>query len=183
MSRTLVLAAIRFYRRWLSPRKGFRCAAGLRTGRDSCSDFGLRAFRKAGVWRGLWLMQRQFDRCAVAAAGLRRHTDADAAAGRTLRWGQRGILDCGADCGPDCGDFDCGDALDVADCGCDLGNSRSRADRSRRCCRRDSRCCPGGGRRREEAALERALARQRERRARAAAGPAHGLDPQGKPRP
>ena len=34
------LAAIRFYQRWISPYKGFRCAYGAHSGRCSCSTLG-----------------------------------------------------------------------------------------------------------------------------------------------
>jgi putative component of membrane protein insertase Oxa1/YidC/SpoIIIJ protein YidD len=36
----LALAAIRGYQRWISPRKGFRCALRTATGGDSCSAYG-----------------------------------------------------------------------------------------------------------------------------------------------
>lgn len=35
---------IKAYRRWISPRKGFRCAHAAMTNGESCSDVGLRVF-------------------------------------------------------------------------------------------------------------------------------------------
>lgn len=130
---TALLGLIRFYRRHLSHRKGYRCAWGQASGRDTCSGVGLRAVRRTGAWRGLLLMQRQFDRCTLAA---------EAAAGpyRRLRPlpAQRGDCDCGVP------DFDCGGEgggrcrplgwlFEFADCcSCDCGGNREqRAQRAR----------------------------------------------------
>lgn len=41
VARALVLAAVRVYRRHLSHRKGYHCACGRLTGRDTCSGVGL----------------------------------------------------------------------------------------------------------------------------------------------
>ena len=157
MTRALAVAAIRGYQRFLSPRKGFRCAFGVHTGRGSCSGVGLRAFRRAGVWRGFALLRRQFDRCTMAAADLR-----EAGVYRRLRppAAQRGDCDLGCDGCPDnlCGDLVAGacDVLDFADC-CDR-NQRREAEVKRRA----------------EAARERARQRQAEREARRRAGGTRG---------
>ena len=131
---TALLGLIRFYRRHLSHRKGYRCAWGQASGRDTCSGVGLRAVRRTGAWRGLLLMQRQFDRCTLAA---------EAAAGpyRRLRPlpAQRGDCDCGVpdfDCGGEGGGRRCrplGWLFEFADCcSCDCGGNREqRAQRAR----------------------------------------------------
>lgn len=136
-----LLGLIRFYRRHLSHRKGYRCAWGQATGRDTCSGVGLRVVRRAGAWRGLLLMRRQFDRCTLAASA----TAATPAAGpyRRLRPlpAQRGDCDCGVP------DFDCSVGsgrcrplgwlswlLEFADCcSCDWpgSNREQRAQRAR----------------------------------------------------
>lgn len=104
MLRQLLVQLILFYQRHLSPRKGYRCAYGAHTGRHTCSSFGLRAVRKAGAVRGLRLIQRQFDRCALAAAEMRvEQASLRRAPTGPLRH-QRGFVDC-----------DCGDVA-----GCDL---------------------------------------------------------------
>lgn len=64
--RFLLLAAIRFYQRWLSPRKGFSCAYRLQTGRASCSTLGYRAVRRFGVREGWGVLQLRFGECAAA---------------------------------------------------------------------------------------------------------------------
>jgi len=162
--RAFALASIQLYRAWLSPIKGFHCAWGVYAGRDTCSGVGLRAFRRAGWRRGWLLMQRQFDRCALAAEALR------AGQGRYRRLapraGQRGSCDFdlpGDDC---CDVLDCADAVDCSD-------GRSSPARERRGCRRDcrgcardwGRCC-SPRRSRVEDARERALQRARERQGR-----------------
>lgn len=128
------ITLVELYRRHLSPRKGYRCAWGLATGRDSCSGIGLRAFRRAGFVAGLQLLQRQFDRCALVGDVKRSR---QAGAYRRLRpAGQRGECDCGAfDCTPDPG-LDITDLRSCCDCNCcdlpcDRRNSESRAARAR----------------------------------------------------
>lgn len=55
----LVLAAIRFYQRKLSPHKGFSCAYAACTGHARCSALGYRAVRRLGVWHGLSVLDRR----------------------------------------------------------------------------------------------------------------------------
>ena len=133
MTDAMALAAIRLYRRHLSPRKGFRCAWGVATGRDSCSGVGLRAVRRSGWWRGAQLLRRQFDRCLLAGAAQARV--ADEGRYRRLRplAAQRGDCDIGCDGCPDgfCGDmavnaFDC---LDFADCSDRSGRRSDEVER------------------------------------------------------
>jgi len=104
LPRTALLAAIRFYKRHVSPRKGFGCAYRVHTGRCSCSTLGYRAVSRYGVFRGLGLLRLRLDRCHEVF--VRHH-------GRTLgaRRGQVG------DCDPGC---DCGDASACDLGGCDL---------------------------------------------------------------
>lgn len=128
------IGLIQLYRRHLSPRKGYRCAWGVATGRDSCSGVGLRAFRRAGFVGGLILLRRQFDRCALAHEV--NAPRADGSYRRLLPAGQRGDCDCGAfDCTPDRG---C-DITDLPSCcnagcwdwPCERRDSESRAAMAR----------------------------------------------------
>lgn len=64
--RLLLLGAIRFYQRHLSPRKGFCCAYRHHTGRASCSALGFRVVRRFGAWAGLGLLRRRLHLCGVA---------------------------------------------------------------------------------------------------------------------
>lgn len=65
------LLAIDYYRRYLSPRKGFRCAAGVRHGEGSCSDVIRAIVEHRGLLRGWPDIREQFRRCRRAAAELR----------------------------------------------------------------------------------------------------------------
>lgn len=60
------LAAIRFYQRFISPHKGFRCAYHAHTGRQSCSHLGLRAVRRYGALSGLAVLRQRLYLCGVA---------------------------------------------------------------------------------------------------------------------
>jgi putative component of membrane protein insertase Oxa1/YidC/SpoIIIJ protein YidD len=64
--RTLALAAIRFYQRFLSPLKGFRCAYLAHTGRRSCSHLGFRAVRRYGALAGMVVLRQRLYLCGVA---------------------------------------------------------------------------------------------------------------------
>jgi uncharacterized protein len=61
---------IALYQRYISPYKGFRCAYQAATGRCSCSRYAQRAIARSGVWNGVRLLQRRFQRCALAAAAF-----------------------------------------------------------------------------------------------------------------
>jgi len=126
MAKALALAAIRFYQRAISPRKGFHCAYAAHTGRGSCSALGYRAIQRYGVWRGLFLLDARLHRCGAA----HRHSGARGALAR-----QAGFLDCGGCDGPgDChvgganGALDvCGNCISCGDCGnCDWRRRRKK---------------------------------------------------------
>lgn len=64
-------ALIRFYQRWISPYKGFRCAFGVLHGAESCSEFALRTIEQGG-WGRLWeAFPQRLDACRSAARLLR----------------------------------------------------------------------------------------------------------------
>ena len=124
--KSLALGAIRFYQRFLSPRKGFCCAYASISGHASCSALGYRAIRRHGVWRGMAVLDKRLKKCGVAYRRYRR----PAVHGPLAR--QAGFLDCGAcdapagcdlSCGglsgcdmPDISHF-CGDLLSSGGCG------------------------------------------------------------------
>jgi uncharacterized protein len=64
--RALLLALIRFYKRFISPHKGYACSYRVYTGRASCSTLGYRAIRRHGAWTGLGLLQQRCRLCGVA---------------------------------------------------------------------------------------------------------------------
>jgi putative component of membrane protein insertase Oxa1/YidC/SpoIIIJ protein YidD len=71
--KTILLLAIRLYRRHLSARKGYACAWRVHTGGASCSVLGYRAIRRHGAWRGLLILRVRLQRCAQAQHALTRH--------------------------------------------------------------------------------------------------------------
>lgn len=55
---------IGIYQRYLSPRKGFRCAYRVRhRRRSSCSQFARRAIDRLGLLPGFRLLRRRFEKC------------------------------------------------------------------------------------------------------------------------
>ena len=123
--KSLALATIRFYQRFLSPHKGFCCAYAAISGRGSCSALGYRAIQRYGVWRGIAVLDKRLEKCGVAhrfhgrrnAAGPLKH--------------QGGFIDCGCDVPSGC-DLPCDSPAGCGksrmaglfrdlpgDCGCD----------------------------------------------------------------
>lgn len=117
--RAAALATVHFYRKNLSALKGYRCAYGQATGRGTCSGVGLRGFQRAGFFKGLALLQRQFDRCALAAhAQAGPEADDDTGGYARLhplaQHGQGGFIDCD----PGCDIVDIPGELEVASQAC-----------------------------------------------------------------
>jgi putative membrane protein insertion efficiency factor len=56
--RTLILATIRAYQRWISPLLGSNCRFY-----PTCSHYAAEAIERYGVWKGTWLAARRLLRC------------------------------------------------------------------------------------------------------------------------
>jgi putative component of membrane protein insertase Oxa1/YidC/SpoIIIJ protein YidD len=112
------VALIEGYQRWLSPRKGFRCAYGALHGDGTCSSIGKRIMRERGFFAFFRLMPEQFAACKLAAASLNNETEEERKRRRKPKrgWLHRRVRDDGNDssCDPDmdCSDIDCS--------GCDM---------------------------------------------------------------
>lgn len=65
------LAGIRFYQRFLSPLKGFRCAHAAVHGGESCSAAVARIVRQDGLIRGRGRIAARFQACREAHEALR----------------------------------------------------------------------------------------------------------------
>lgn len=118
--RSAVLFAIALYQRHLSPLKGFSCAYRVHTGSASCSVLGSRSIRRYGVWHGIGVLKRRFERCSAAHQRFtqRRH----------LPRSQAGFCDIGCDLpcdfsAPDCDGSSCG-GCGACDSPCDCGDWR-----------------------------------------------------------
>jgi putative component of membrane protein insertase Oxa1/YidC/SpoIIIJ protein YidD len=128
VARGLLLAAIRGYKRHLSPHKGFACAYRVHLGACSCSTLGLRAISRYGAWRGLGVLRLRLEQCHLVAEERR-------ARPFLARAGQAGFVDCDVPCDGSCIDASscpdcdacacpsyefaaCVDCGDVDDCGC-----------------------------------------------------------------
>ena len=127
VARALLLAAIRGYKRHMSPRKGFACAYRVHEGCASCSTLGLRAVSRYGAWRGLGVLRLRLEQCRLVAGEQRARRFTPALA-------QAGFIDCDLPCDASCVDgsacdacsvgqacelascLDCGDPGDCGDC-------------------------------------------------------------------
>jgi putative component of membrane protein insertase Oxa1/YidC/SpoIIIJ protein YidD len=164
--RRIALAAIRGYQRWISPHKGYCCALRAITGGDSCSAYGYHVIERFGLRRGLGLLDRR-----LALCGHVHGRAAPAAPATPVRnpWRHKEQGHCDVPCdSPGCDAHGCGslggDVLDLASCGCDIGDcGRSNRRRAERC--HYSHCGPGRARHRDSVDLD-ALARRIEERRR-----------------
>ncbi len=129
--KSLALAAIVFYQRYLSPKKGFSCAYRVHTGHAGCSKLGYRAIRRYGVWRGIAVLNSRLNRCSVAYHRYSRPA--------FLRSSQAGFCDGGCDGGCDMPDLNCGSGkslgkmCEFGDCCSNMGDcswnrKKKRAD-------------------------------------------------------
>ena len=66
----LAVAAIGWYQRRISPRKGFRCAYGVAWGCGTCSSIVKAGFSSYGMLRGTRIAIEQLFRCHAAAVHL-----------------------------------------------------------------------------------------------------------------
>lgn len=143
MLKPLALATIRCYQRFISPRKGFRCAYRAYTGCASCSALGYRVIRRYGVWRGWLLLRQRLHKCSVAYRRYRPLVPpvthgSPLPVGRLAR--QAGFFDCACDlpcdaacelpCELPCNSGMADAACDVFSCGTDIadcfGGEKSR---------------------------------------------------------
>ena len=161
-ARTLLLAAIRGYKRHVSPRKGFSCAYRVHLGGCSCSTLGLRAISRHGAWRGLGVLRLRLRECRLVAEELRARPAA-------VRAGQAGFVDCDVPCDASCGDASSCSAGDACT-GCDACEIATCVDWD------DGGCFDWASSRLTQDAQD-APPRRRRRRGEPASGQAPGLEP------
>ena len=150
LARTALLAAIRGYKRRVSPHKGYACAYRVHTGGGSCSTLGLRAISRFGAWRGLGVLRLRLAECRVAADALRQRRFVP-------RQAQAGFIDCDLPCDASCVDGSC---IDLSSCG--IGDACSCEGVSEGCACLDwGDCCDWGG---SDTPSESRQARRRRRR-------------------
>lgn len=101
--KTIAIAAIAGYQRFISPYKGFGCAYRVRTGRASCSQFGKRAIDRLGAIAGIRLIARRFQECAESAellavtlnhSGAKQPVTLNEACPLWSRWGAKKLSRC-----------------------------------------------------------------------------------------
>ncbi|MBC7502449.1 MAG: membrane protein insertion efficiency factor YidD [Herminiimonas sp.] len=108
MLRHAGIALIGAYQRYLSPRKGYRCAYGVLYQDGTCSSVGKNPIRTHGLLGFFRLMPRQFEACKAAAATLQ-----ESAEERPAR--RKGTTDHG-ECACDLAESGC-DAIECGRCG------------------------------------------------------------------
>jgi putative component of membrane protein insertase Oxa1/YidC/SpoIIIJ protein YidD len=115
--KSAMLLAIAFYRRWISPLKGFSCAYRVYTGHASCSRLGFRAIRRYGALRGMAVLRARLTRCADAHREHRQmHLHLHS---------QAGFCD---GCDIPCDGIDCVNCSGVGDCGSWGGSKKKSTD-------------------------------------------------------
>lgn len=74
LSSKIGLYAIHLYQKYLSPIKGYSCSYAFHTGSHSCSEFGVKAIEKKGLFIGSKLINRRFKKCAKSAEQAKSYT-------------------------------------------------------------------------------------------------------------
>jgi putative component of membrane protein insertase Oxa1/YidC/SpoIIIJ protein YidD len=140
VARTLLLGAIRGYKRYVSPHKGYGCPCRVRLGMPSCSTLGLRAVSRYGAWRGLGVLRLRLRECRLV------REESAPRPPRMPHAPQAGFVDCDVPCDasscdlpgcdlPHCSLGDVCDFLgwfDCCDCGDWSGGSSDASARRRR---------------------------------------------------
>jgi uncharacterized protein len=103
LASNVLLAAIRGYKRHLSPRKGFACAYRVHMGACSCSTLGLRAISRYGAWRGLGVLRLRLQQCRLVNEEWRERPF-------LVQHAQAGFIDCDLPCDGSC--------IDASSCSC-----------------------------------------------------------------
>lgn len=126
---------IGFYQRFISPRKGYRCAHSLEHGGPGCSGAVLQILEEHGLWRGYGKISQRFADCSDSAQERREREEkkrkkdkgcGNGSGGRDCKPESCEILECveciprlpklpsHSDCVPDCHpscDFGCDGGL------------------------------------------------------------------------
>lgn len=117
------LKLIAFYQKFISPKKGFRCAYGVLNNTHGCSGFVKKIINEKGLLAGRYEIRAQFENCRLAAIKLKKKNGCKKRK-RDCKENYRGCknssceaLDCGfSSCDvTDCGSLDCG-SCDVGSC-------------------------------------------------------------------
>lgn len=91
------LLGIHAYQRWLSPRKGYRCAYSVRHGGTGCSGYAKAAIRENGLLAAIPLVRARFADCRAAFAEIR--SEDNRRRKRSRWWHYADPTDC-CNCGP-----------------------------------------------------------------------------------
>lgn len=121
MTSSIGVALIEAYQRWLSSKKGFRCAYGVLYGSGTCSSIGKQIMREGGLFPFLRLMPEQFAACKLAAANLSTESEEEKRRREQKReWKREERCKLLGEFCADCGDydlpFDCAPEMECGDC-------------------------------------------------------------------
>ncbi len=105
MATKTALGLIAVYQRWISPRKGFRCAHSVLHGGPGCSGFAKETIRDVGLWRAIKMIRRRFKDCHTAMVtlaaqkGPTNEDQSQSPIGKKPKSSWCGPADCAPDCG------------------------------------------------------------------------------------
>lgn len=117
MIRSFSIFCIRLYQKYLSPRKGYRCAHSVLHGDTGCSGAVIQIIQENSIMEWRKLIRTRFDNCRLAHEELKeKKKDKNGKCSRCKNKLKSGCGD-GADCGLDFLDCDgCGDCGDIGSC-------------------------------------------------------------------
>lgn len=74
LSSQIGLSLIHLYQKYLSPIKGYSCAYAFHTNSYSCSEFGVKAIEKKGLFVGSKLINKRFKKCTTSSKNAGNYT-------------------------------------------------------------------------------------------------------------
>jgi len=75
IANNILINAILFYQRFLSPYKGYSCAHGVYHGRSSCSHWAIRIIKKHGIFMFVPLMKKRIKACQMAYEEIKKEKE------------------------------------------------------------------------------------------------------------
>ena len=75
IANNILINAIIFYQRYLSPHKGYSCAHGVYHGRSSCSHWAIRIIKKHGIFMFIPLMIKRLKACHMAYEEIKKEKE------------------------------------------------------------------------------------------------------------
>lgn len=114
MLRFLFILPIKGYQKFISPKKGYRCAYSVKNGGTGCSGAVIEIIEKASIFEWRSLIKERFEGCKKASESLKKEKKTGKCKGSCKSGKDSAKRNCDPSDAIDC--FDCGDCGDIGSC-------------------------------------------------------------------